>query len=155
MRKILPWLVLSALIIIVDYLSKIAVSHWLGNGQTVVFSPFISFTLAWNQGAAFSFLASAGGWQKVFFIGLALLASIIILVLLVRHARNYRFCFALSLILGGALGNMLDRLLYGHVIDFIQLHYGAHYWPTFNVADSAITLGAVLLIVQDLRPRNR
>ena len=155
MRKVSPWLALSALIILVDYLSKTAVSLWLAGGRTVTLSPFISFALAWNQGAAFSFLASAGGWQKVFFIGLALIAASIIIVLLFRNAQNRRFCFALSLILGGALGNMLDRLLYGHVIDFIQLHYKLHYWPTFNVADSAITIGAVWLIVQDFMFKNR
>ncbi|MBU6459837.1 MAG: lipoprotein signal peptidase [Proteobacteria bacterium] len=155
MRKVLPWLALSALIIAMDYLSKLEVSRWLADGHTVVLCPYISFALAWNQGAAFSFLASAGGWQKLLFIGIAGIAALIILVLLVRNFTNRWFCFALSLILGGALGNMLDRLLYGHVIDFIQLHYGVHYWPTFNVADSAITIGAVLLIVQDTMFKRR
>ena len=109
------------------------------------------FTYLRNSGAAFSFLADAGGWQRIFFTAIAVIASVVIIMLL-RKPQNHRlFNAALALILGGAIGNLIDRVLLGHVVDFIQVHAGGYYWPAFNVADSAITIGAALLIWDSFR----
>jgi signal peptidase II len=104
-----------------------------------------------NTGAAFSFLAGAAGWQRWFFIGLGVAAALFIVWMLRSHAGQRLFSWALALILGGAIGNVIDRLLHGYVVDFIQVHYANAYFPSFNVADSAITVGAALLIVDELR----
>jgi len=103
-----------------------------------------------NAGAAFSFLAGASGWQRWFFVGLGALAALFIVWMLRSHGGQRLFSWALALILGGAVGNVIDRLLHGHVVDFIQVHYGSAYFPSFNIADSAITVGAVLLILDEL-----
>ena len=100
---------------------------------------------------AFSFLAGASGWQRWFFIGLGAVATVFIVWLLARHRDQRLFCWALALVLGGAVGNVLDRILHGHVVDFIQVHWHQHYFPSFNVADSAISIGAALLILDELR----
>ncbi len=107
--------------------------------------------LVYNQGAAFSFLAAAGGWQRWLLTALAVIAALVIGYLLKRHGNQGVFCTALSLILGGAIGNLIDRVAYGHVIDFIDLHARSLHWPVFNLADSAITVGAVLLVIDELR----
>jgi len=107
--------------------------------------------LTYNTGAAFSFLAGADGWQRGFFIAIALVAVVVISVLLVRHASEGMFCFSLSLILGGAVGNVLDRIVLGHVVDFLDFHAAGWHWPAFNLADSAISVGAVLLIADSFR----
>ncbi|MCY1245224.1 Lipoprotein signal peptidase [compost metagenome] len=107
--------------------------------------------LVYNKGAAFSFLADAGGWQRWFFTGLGLVVGAFIVWLLYRHTGQRMFCFAVSLILGGAVGNVIDRVVYGHVVDFLDFYVRNYHWPAFNVADCAITVGAVLLIVDELR----
>ena len=112
--------------------------------------------LAYNPGAAFSFLSDQGGWQRYFFAAIAIAAVVFILVLLRKHAGQRMFCWALALIMGGALGNLVDRLAYGHVIDFLDFHLaGVGHFPAFNIADTAITIGAILFIVDELRRVNK
>ena len=144
------WLVLAACIVLIDQGTKIAFDFWLNYGERLAVLPFFDFTLVYNRGAAFSFLAGQDGWQRWLFTGLGLTASVFIVWLLRRNAREPRFCLALSLILGGALGNVLDRIVYGHVIDFLLLYWNQWYFPAFNIADIAITLGAILLIFDEL-----
>jgi signal peptidase II len=149
------WLLISAVVIALDQLSKLAiVQHFqLYEGQVV--TSFFNLVRAHNSGAAFSFLAGAGGWQRWFFTALALAATVFIVVLLRRQGRELLLSLALSLILGGALGNAIDRLWHGHVVDFLQFHWAGWAFPSFNIADSAITLGAVLLIVDEIRRMRR
>jgi signal peptidase II len=146
MRNGLRWLGLSAIVIVLDQLTKSWVTSAFQLGDSLTVTSFFNLVLAYNTGAAFSFLADAGGWQRVFFIAIAVIASVVIVYLL-RKPQNHRLTnMALALILGGAIGNVIDRVRLGHVVDFIQVHAGGYYWPAFNVADSAITIGAVLLI---------
>ena len=148
--SLLPWLGVAALVILVDQLTKTLIlgSFQLGDSHTV--TSFFNIVRVHNAGAAFSFLAGASGWQRWFFVGLGALAALFIVWMLRSHGGQRLFSWALALILGGAVGNVIDRLLHGHVVDFIQVHYGSAYFPSFNVADSAITVGAVLLILDEL-----
>ena len=120
-------------------------------GDVITITPFFDIVRAHNRGAAFSFLSDASGWQRWFFIGLATVAAVFIVWMLARHHGQRMFAWALALILGGAVGNVIDRIWHGHVIDFVQVHWGRAYFPAFNVADSAITVGAVLLILDEIR----
>ncbi|HEY4958539.1 MAG TPA: signal peptidase II [Caldimonas sp.] len=149
--SLLPWLGIALAVIVLDQLTKawIAATFQLGDARMV--TPFFDIVRAHNRGAAFSFLNDASGWQRWFFVGLGIAAAGFIVWLLKRHGGQRLFGWALALILGGALGNVVDRLLRGHVIDFIQVHWKSHYFPSFNVADSAITIGAALLILDELR----
>ncbi len=147
---ILPWLGLAILIVVSDQLSKIWISRILDYGQVIKLTPFFNLMLAYNEGAAFSFLASQTGWQRYFFTAVSIAAIIFIIYLLRRHARQKLFCLSLALILGGAIGNLIDRSLYGHVIDFLDIHVLGWHWPTFNIADCGITIGAVLFIIDEL-----
>ncbi len=149
------WLGIAALIIVLDQASKYAITQWLVDGHSVEVTSFFNIVLVHNAGAAFSFLAAAAGWQRGFFIGIALIASVWIVVLLRRHARETGFCLALSLILGGALGNLIDRILLGAVVDFLDFHAAGWHWPAFNVADSAITCGAALVVWDSLKPQRK
>ena len=146
-----PWLGIALAVIVLDQLTKamIVAAFQLGDARRV--TPFFDIVRAHNRGAAFSFLNEASGWQRWFFIVLGLAAAVFIVWLLARHGGQRMFSWALALILGGALGNVVDRVLHGHVVDFIQVHWKQHYFPAFNVADSAITIGAVLLILDELR----
>lgn len=145
------WLWCSVIVVMLDQLGKLAAEYWLTPWQAVPVLPSFNLTLMYNTGAAFSFLAGAGGWQRWFFVVLAAVISVALAVWLVRLRRGQHWqALALALILGGAVGNLIDRLLYGHVVDFIQLYYQNWYWPTFNLADSAISVGAVLLIIDSL-----
>jgi signal peptidase II len=147
----LKWCWISALVLILDQLTKWLANSALALGESIVLLPMVAITKAYNYGAAFSFLGSASGWQRWFFIVLAVVVSSVLLVWLARLAQHERgTALALSLILGGAVGNLMDRVLYGYVIDFIDVYYHAWHWPTFNIADSAITLGAGLLILDAL-----
>jgi signal peptidase II len=145
------WLAVSAGVILLDQLSKHLVQQALSYGQSMRVTPFFDLVLLLNPGAAFSFLSSAPGWQRELFIGIALAASALIVHLLRRHAAERLFCFALSLILGGAVGNVIDRFRLGAVIDFLNFHLAQNSFPAFNLADSAITCGAALLIWDSLR----
>lgn len=146
------WLALALLVLILDQASKHVIEALFQFGEQHALIPgFFNLTLAYNPGAAFSFLADAGGWQRYFFTALALGVSAFILYLLKKHQSETRYALALSLILGGALGNAIDRMLLGHVIDFIQLYYQRWYYPAFNIADSAICIGAVLMVIDSFR----
>jgi len=148
--SIWPWLGVALAVILVDQLTKtlISASFELNDSRTI--TSFFNLVRAHNTGAAFSFLAGAAGWQRWFFIGLGAVAALFIVWLLKRHGGQRLFGWALALILGGAVGNVIDRVLHGHVVDFLQFHWGSAYFPSFNVADSAITVGAVLLILDEL-----
>lgn len=145
------WFLLSALVIALDQLTKAWVESVFAFGEVRTVTSFFDFVLFYNKGAAFSFLADAGGWQRIFFSLVALAASVIIVRLLNRYSDKGLFCFALSLVLGGALGNMWDRVALGHVVDFLYFHYHDYYWPAFNIADSAITVGVGLLLWDSFR----
>lgn len=147
------WLALSGAILILDQLTKFAITETFRAGEVLEVTPFFNLVLVYNPGAAFSFLATASGWQRPFFIAVALVASVWIVWLLRRHPGQKLFCFALSIVLAGALGNVIDRVLFGAVIDFLDFHAFGWHWPAFNVADSAITCGAALLIWDGFRPR--
>ena len=148
---LLKWLGVAFAVIVVDHLTKWWVSSALAYQEAVPVLPFFSLVLVHNTGAAFNFLANAGGWQRWFFIAVGIVATVIIVRLLRRHAHEPRLAFSLALVLGGALGNVIDRVVLGHVVDFLYFHYGKFAWPAFNVADSAISVGAVLLIWDSLR----
>lgn len=145
------WLGIAAAIIVLDQATKFAIADWLAGGRVVEVTSFFNFVLAHNAGAAFSFLAGAAGWQRFFFSTIAVVAAIWIVVLLRQHAHETVFCLALSLILGGALGNLIDRVWLGAVVDFLDFHAMGWHWPAFNVADSAITCGAALIVIDSLR----
>lgn len=149
------WLLVAAVVITLDQLSKFAIVQQLQLHDGHVVTSFFNIVRAHNSGAAFSFLAGAGGWQRWFFTLLAAAATVFIVVMLRRHGQERLMSLALSLILGGAIGNAIDRLLHGHVVDFLQFHWGGWAFPSFNIADSAITLGALLLIVDELRRMRR
>jgi signal peptidase II len=149
------WLAVSALVIVLDQLSKLWIAAHFEFGERLAILGVFDLVLAHNTGAAFSFLHDAGGIQRWLFSTIAIVASVWIVALLRKHAAQTLFALALSLILGGALGNLIDRIAYGHVVDFLLFHWDEHYFPAFNVADSAITLGASLLILDSLRPARR
>ena len=144
-RNIKSWLWLAAALIAADQISKWIVLGALRPGDSRYVAPFFNWVLTFNAGAAFSFLSDAGGWQRWFFTALALVVSGWIVTLLRRHTSEFRLSLALTLVLGGALGNVIDRLRFGAVVDFIQWHVAGYYWPAFNIADSAITVGAIFL----------
>lgn len=147
------WLGLAGSIVLADQAAKWAIAGALRAGETRELAPFFNVVLTFNRGAAFSFLSDASGWQREFFIGVALVATAVILALLWRSAGARLFSAGLALILGGALGNLWDRITLGHVVDFLDFHVMGWHWPAFNVADSAITVGAALVIIDGLRPR--
>ncbi|MEJ6005234.1 signal peptidase II [Paucibacter sp. AS339] len=145
------WLAIALVIILLDQFTKVLI---LGNfqlGDSRFVTSFFNVVRWHNTGAAFNFLAGAAGWQRWFFVGLGALATVFIVVMLRKHGQQTLFATALSLILGGALGNVIDRLLHGYVVDFIQVHWAGWYFPSFNIADSAISVGAVLLIWDEMR----
>jgi signal peptidase II len=144
------WLVLAGVLIILDQLTKLYFDGLLRYGQRIAILPFFDFTLLYNPGAAFSFLAQADGWQRWFFTILGLVASVLIVWMMHKNRSNKRLMLALTLILGGALGNVIDRIAYGHVVDFLLFYWKDWYYPAFNVADTCITLGAILLILDEL-----
>jgi signal peptidase II len=145
------WLLLSAVVILLDQLTKILVTQRFSFAERLnVIPKHFDLTLLYNKGAAFSFLANAGGWQRWFFIGIGVLACAFLLWLLARHGSQRLFCFALALILGGAIGNLVDRFRLGQVVDFLLFYWHPYYFPAFNVADSAITLGAICLILDEI-----
>jgi signal peptidase II len=148
--SLLPWLGIALIVILLDQFTKTLIlgSFQLNDSHTV--TSFFNVVRVHNTGAAFSFLAGAGGWQRWFFVVLGAVAALFIVWMLRSHSGQRLFSWALALILGGALGNVIDRLMHGYVVDFIQVHYQASYFPSFNVADSAITVGAICLILDEL-----
>jgi signal peptidase II len=153
MPRRLRWYLLALLVIAADYLSKLAVLSTFAPGESRALAPFVNLVLVFNKGAAFSFLADAPGWQTPVFAGIAVAASAVISALIFRNGDKSLFCGGLALILGGALGNLYDRLVYGQVVDFLDVHAAGWHWPAFNVADSAITVGAGILIVESFLHR--
>jgi signal peptidase II len=145
------WLGIAAIIVLLDQVTKITIAQTLSYGQSIGITSFFNIVLVYNKGAAFSFLSSQGGWQRYFFTGIAIVAVIVITYLLKKHAGQRLFCWGLALILGGAIGNLIDRLIYGHVIDFLDFYVNNWHWPAFNVADIAICVGAGLYILDELR----
>ena len=153
----LLWLGIALVVLLADQFTKLLIvgSFTLGDSQTV--TSFFNLVRVHNSGAAFSFLSSASGWQRWFFTGIGVVATLFILWLLRSHPTQKLFCFALALVLGGAVGNVIDRIAYGHVVDFLDFHWDwlspvffQGHFPAFNVADSAISVGAVALIVDEL-----
>lgn len=150
--RFMIWVVLALLIVIVDQVTKWAIVEWVALYEKIPLNSFINLTHQRNTGAAFSFLANAGGWQRWFFVVLATAVSVIIAVWLwrIRHEGQAVLAAGLALVLGGAVGNLIDRILLGHVTDFIQVWFGNWAFPSFNVADAGITVGAALLIIDSL-----
>jgi signal peptidase II len=148
---LLTWLGIALIVIVLDQFTKTLILGYFQYGDSRHVTGFFNVVRVHNTGAAFSFLAGASGWQRWFFVGLGLVAAGFIVWMLRSQGHQRLFAWALSLILGGALGNVIDRLLHGYVVDFLDFHLGARHFPAFNVADSAITVGAVLLIFDELR----
>ena len=143
---LIHWLSLATIIIILDQVTKLWISQNFVYGESVAVTDFFNLVLVHNSGAAFSFLSNAGGWQRWLFSVIAVTASVWIIMLLRKHKQEKLFCFALTLILGGALGNLIDRAAYGYVVDFLDFYWNTYHFPAFNVADSAVTCGAGLLL---------
>ena len=144
----MKWYALSAVVLLLDQGSKLLADARLVFHEPVGLLPFFNLRLAYNTGAAFSFLGNAGGWQRWFFAGISVLVISVLVVWMRRlKPEQWQLSAAFALIIGGALGNLIDRLVYGHVIDFIDVYYKTWHWPTFNIADSAITVGAGLLLL--------
>jgi signal peptidase II len=152
----LHWLWLSLAVIVFDQFTKQLVESSLLVFEVVPLMPSLNLTLVYNEGAAFSFLSEQGGWQRWFFIVLGIGVSAVLILWIWRlNARQRLSAVSLSLIVGGAIGNIIDRLLLGHVVDFIDLYYGDWHWPAFNVADSAIVIGVVLMLLEMVREERR
>ena len=147
----LKWLWLAALALILDFATKQMAEHFLQYAQPVYVLPIFDLTLLYNKGAAFSFLANESGWQRWFFAAIAIGVSTVLTIWLMKLKPSERWLSAaLALVIGGALGNLYDRFVYGHVVDFLHFHWEEHYFPAFNIADSAITLGAAMLLIDSL-----
>jgi len=154
---LLQWLGLAFILLLADQFTKVLIVGYYHLGDSTYVTSFFNVVRAHNTGAAFSFLAGASGWQRWFFTALGLVAAVVIITMLRKHAGQKLFCFAMACILGGAIGNVIDRLMYGYVVDFLDFHWdwlspvfaGGHF-PAFNVADSAITVGAICLILDEL-----
>ena len=147
---LLPWLALAVIIILADQFAKVLILGYYQLGDSTRVTSFFNIVRVHNHGAAFSFLAGSGGWQRWLFTGIGVAAAVLIVWLLKSHAGQKLFAFALACILGGALGNVIDRLMYGYVVDFLDFHWRGWHFPAFNLADSAITLGAACLILDEL-----
>ena len=151
-RRFIAWLTVALVVIVADQATKWAIIEWVPLYGKVPINSFINLTHQQNSGAAFSFLAGAGGWQRWFFIVLAIVISAVLVVWLAKLKPHAKLeAISLSLILGGAIGNVIDRIVYGYVVDFLDVYIGSSHWPAFNVADSVICIGAVLLILDSFK----
>ncbi len=148
--RLMHWLAIALVIVLVDQFTKLLIVGSMQLGDSTPVTTFFNIVRAHNSGAAFSFLADASGWQRWFFTGLGSVAAVFMVWLLRSHAGEKLFCFAISCVLGGAVGNVIDRVLYGYVVDFLDFHWMAMHFPAFNAADSAITLGASCLILDEI-----
>jgi signal peptidase II len=146
MRSLVKWLLFAAVLVLLDQYTKYLAVENIRPGSSIPVLPFFSLVLTYNTGAAFSFLAGATGWQRWFFVFIALGASILIIWMLHKHRSNVFLCFGLALILSGAIGNVIDRMTVGAVVDFILVYWREYHWPAFNVADSCISVGAAMVI---------
>ena len=149
-NSMLQWLGLALIILLADQFTKVLIVGFYQHGDSTYVSSFFNVVRVHNSGAAFSFLAGASGWQRWFFTAIGVIAAIAIVWMLKSHAGQKLFSFALACILGGAIGNVIDRVLYGYVVDFLDFHWRGMHFPTFNIADSAITIGAACLILDEL-----
>ncbi|MDV6345676.1 signal peptidase II [Nitrosomonas sp. Is37] len=152
--KLYYCLAIAFVVLVLDLATKYWVESRLFYGQPIPVTSFFNLMLTYNPGAAFSFLSDASGWQRWLLSGIALITSIVIIFLLHKYAASQLFCLALSFVLGGALGNLWDRITLGHVIDFLDFYLGNYHWPAFNIADSAIFIGAALLIYDSFRSKS-
>lgn len=152
-KRFVQFMLLALAVLIVDQATKHGIEAFFQYAEVKSIIPgFFDLTLRYNPGAAFSFLADAGGWQRYFFTGLALVVSVILVFLIKKHHAETRYATALALILGGALGNAIDRMVFGHVIDFLLFHWNHRwYYPAFNIADAAICIGAVLMVIDSFK----
>lgn len=148
--SLLPWLALALIILIADQFTKTLILGYYRLGDSTVVTSFFNIVRAHNTGAAFSFLAGASGWQRWLFTGIGIAATVLILWMLKSHAGQKLFSFALACILGGAVGNVVDRLLHGYVVDFLDFHWAGWHFPAFNVADAGISIGAACLILDEI-----
>ena len=151
MKSLYKWLIISAVIVIVDLYTKHLIQNAFEYGEHLTVTSFFDLVRYHNEGAAFSFLADAGGWQKWFFSGVSMIAVLVITYLLKKHQQQKLFCLGLALVLGGAIGNLYDRLTLSYVVDFLSFHYQNWYYPAFNVADSAICVGVALLLIDSFK----
>ena len=149
--RLLHWLAIALVIVLVDQVTKLLIVGSMQLGDSRPVTEFFNIVRAHNSGAAFSCLADASGWQRWFFTGVGTVAAVVMVWLLHSHAGEKLFCFAITFVLGGAVGNVIDRVLYGYVVDFLDFHWMAMHFPAFNAADSAITLGATCLILDEIR----
>ena len=147
---LLPWLGLALILLIADQFTKVLILGYYQLGDSTLVTSFFNIVRVHNSGAAFSFLASASGWQRWFFTAVGVGAAVFIIYMLRSHPGQKLFSFALACILGGAIGNVIDRLLHGYVVDFLDFHYAGTHFPAFNIADSAISVGAACLILDEL-----
>ena len=154
-QAFLLWLGLSSFLLILDQLTKVIAKNSLFEGVSQPVTSFLNWTLVYNSGAAFSFLAQAGGWQRWFFTSVGIIAALIMIWLIRKNSHQTIFSLALSLVLSGAIGNVIDRIIYGAVVDFVDVHYLGWHWPAFNIADSAITIGVILLIIDEIKRVNK
>ncbi|MFV1922696.1 MAG: signal peptidase II [Methylotenera sp.] len=152
-RSLWQWLAISLVVILLDLYTKHLVQQSFMLGDKVFMTSFFDLVRYHNEGAAFSFLADAGGWQKWFFTTVSIVASVFILYLLNKHQQEKLFSLGLALVLGGAIGNLYDRVTLGYVVDFLSFHLNDLYWPAFNVADSAITVGVGILLLDSFKPK--
>ena len=148
--SMLQWLGLAFIILLADQFTKVLIVGFYQHGDSTYVSSFFNVVRVHNSGAAFSFLASASGWQRWFFTAIGVIAAIAIVWMLKSHAGQKLFSFALACILGGAIGNVIDRIAYGYVVDFLDFHWRGMHFPAFNIADSAITIGAACLILDEI-----
>jgi signal peptidase II len=148
--SLLAWLGWALLLLVADQFTKVLILGYYQLGDSTPVTSFFNIVRVHNNGAAFSFLASAGGWQRWFFTAIGIGAALLMVWLLKKHAGQKLFAFAIASILGGAVGNVIDRVLYSHVVDFLDFHWRGWHFPAFNVADSAITIGAACLILDEL-----
>jgi signal peptidase II len=147
----LKWLSISSVVVVLDLYTKHLIEAAFQFGEQLKITSFFDLVRYHNQGAAFGFLNDAGGWQKWFFTGISIIAAIVITYLIKKNLPQKLFCFGLALVLGGALGNLYDRITLGYVVDFLNFHYQNYYWPAFNVADSAICVGVALLLLDSFK----
>ena len=151
MKPLYKWLSISAVVVVFDLYTKRLIQNAFEYGEHLKITSFFDFVRYHNEGAAFSFLADAGGWQKWFFSGVSMIAVVVITYLIKKHQNQKLFCFGLALVLGGAIGNLYDRLTLGYVVDFLSFHVNDWFWPAFNVADSAICVGVALLLLDSFK----
>ena len=154
-KPLYKWFGISAVIVVLDLYTKHLIQNAFVYGEQLTITSFFDLVRYHNEGAAFSFLADAGGWQKWFFSGVSMVAVVVITYLIKKHQNQKLFCTGLALVLGGAIGNLYDRLTLGYVVDFLSFHINGLFWPAFNVADSAICVGVAFLLLDSFKTKSK